>query len=92
MAVPAHHQLLPSQHEESELSNIVWIRRDFGPEELHHLGVAFENCCAAMPETKSQEFRERLALRLLNWATAGTADATHLYTRALHDYGALQRL
>jgi hypothetical protein len=47
------------------LSNVVWIRRDFGPEELHHLGVAFENCCAAMPETKSQEFRERLAYACL---------------------------
>ncbi len=76
------------------MTNIVWLRGklDFGPEELGAIGVAFENCCAAIAETKSQEFRERLALRLINWAARGTLDSTQLYIEALDAHRALQRL
>ena len=87
MSPPAQHQI-----EESRLSNVVWIKRDFDPEDLREIGVAFENCCAAIPETKSQEFREQLALNLINWAAPGRVDGTKLYIRALHTYRALQRL
>ena len=95
VVVKARRQLLPTKPEEIRLNNIVWIsgKRDFGPEDLQELAVAFENCCAAMPETKSHDFREQLALRLINWAALGMAvDGTGLYMRALHDYRALQRL
>jgi hypothetical protein len=89
-----HHQLLPANIEEAQLSNVVWVRskRDFDPEDLRELGVAFENCCAAIPETKSQEFREKLALRLISWAPLGAVDGTQLYIRALRTYRALRRL
>jgi hypothetical protein len=83
-----------SSTKESGLNNVFRLRgrSDFNPEDLQELGVAFENCCAAMPESKSQEFREQLALRLINWATIESVDGTELYIRALHTYRALERL
>jgi hypothetical protein len=76
------------------LTHVTWMRGkpDFGPEELKELGVAFENCSAAIPETKSQVFRARLALRLINWAALGTLDSTQLYIKALESHRAVQRL
>ena len=76
------------------MNDAIWIsgKRDFDPEDLHELGVAFENCCAAIPETKSEAFREQLAFRLINWAALGTVDGTQLYIRALHTYRALEPL
>ena len=79
---------------EMRLNSVVWLggKQDFCPEDLHEIGVAFENCCAAIPEAKSEAFREQLALRLMNWAGLGKIDGTQLYMRALHTYCALQRL
>lgn len=85
------HQFLRANKWESEL-NIIRMKRDFDPEDIHELGVAFENCCAAIPDTKSQQFREQLALKLINWASFGEVDGTKLYVRALETYRALQRL
>jgi hypothetical protein len=90
VAIQERHQLLPTNIKEAQVSNVVWVpgKRNFDPEDLHELGVAFENCCAAIPDTKSQEFREQLAWRLISWAPPGT----QLYTRALQTYRALQRI
>lgn len=76
------------------MNDVVWIsgRRDFDPEDLHELAVAYENCCVAIPEMKSEAFREQLAMRLINWAALGPVDGTQLYIRALHTYRALHRL
>jgi hypothetical protein len=71
------------------VSDVAYVRRVFGPEELRELGVAFENCCAAIPEAQFQEFRELLAVRLVRWATLGKVDSIHLYLRALHTYRSL---
>jgi hypothetical protein len=58
----------------------------FDPDELEELGVAFENCCAAMPEASSDKFRDFLARQLLVWAAIGAGDGTQLYSRALSYY------
>jgi hypothetical protein len=80
---------------EGRLSNVFWLsgKRVFNPEDLRELGVAFENCCAAMPEARSQpQFREQLASRLLSWAALGPIESTRLYVRALNTYRALHSL
>jgi hypothetical protein len=64
----------------------------FGPEELRELAVAFENCCAAIPQTAGREFREMLAARLISWARFGAVNGTQLYLRALRQYRALYAL
>jgi hypothetical protein len=64
----------------------------FDPNELEELGVAFENCCAAMPEARSPQFRNVLAKQLVAWAAIGAADGTQLYIRALNYYRSLQAL
>jgi hypothetical protein len=74
------------------MSNVVYLKQEFGPDELHEIGVAYENCCAALPEVASSHGRERLAQKLIGWATVGKPDATQLYMRALHTYRALRRL
>jgi hypothetical protein len=71
------------------VSDVAYFKHDFGPEELRELGVAFENCCAAIPQSKSQEFRELLATRLVGWAALGKADSIQLYLRALDTYRSL---
>jgi hypothetical protein len=71
------------------VSDVAYLKHDFGPEELRELSVAFENCCAAIPQSKSQEFRELLATRLVGWAMLGKADSIQLYLRALDTYRSL---
>jgi hypothetical protein len=68
------------------VSDIVCPKHEFDPEELRELSVAFENCCAALPQTASPEFREKLAHTLLGWAKLQKADSVHLYVRALDRY------
>jgi hypothetical protein len=68
------------------VSDVAYAKHDFGPEELREIAVAFENCCAAMPQAQSCEFRELLAARLIGWAAFDKADSVHLYLRALETY------
>jgi hypothetical protein len=71
------------------VTNVLYLRprNEFDEHELHELGVAFENCCSAIPETRSAEFRIALAKTLILWAMAGRVDGTALYLRALQQYG-----
>jgi hypothetical protein len=74
-----------SKNTEERMAKMTWIaqKRDFNPEGLHELGVAFENCCAAIPEAKPPKGRETLAMRVINLVTRGRVESTQLYLGAL---------
>jgi hypothetical protein len=52
----------------------------FAPDEVHALEVAYLNACAAVGAAEhSQEFKEKVAIKIVSIAMCGERDATRIY-------------
>jgi hypothetical protein len=56
----------------------------FDPDDLHAMGVAFENVCSAIPtSSQTKELREAIARDIVMLASSGKGDSVDLYLACL---------
>lgn len=60
-------------------------KHDFGPDETHEMGVAYQNVCAAVKDL-TPDMREFIASQIIQLAVAGVTDSIDLYVKCLDRY------
>jgi hypothetical protein len=65
----------------------------FEPDDLHAMGVAFENVCSAIPTSlQTKELREAVARGIVMHASGGNRDSVDLYLACLASLRAAGRI